>query len=161
MSEEKETKEEAGSAVPFSEPFSDVGDWLPFGVSFPSRLDHWLRDLEKDWRSARRGLLPALDVHETDDQYAVTVELPGASKDDVTVEVNEGILTVRGEKKSEREEKKEQRRVIERSYGTFSRSFSLPGDAEVDKIAASFENGVLTLTIPKSEAAKPRTVAIK
>ena len=105
--------------------------------------------------------MPALDVNETDDHYAITVELAGARKEDVTVECEEGVLTIRGEKKSEREEKKEQQRFVERRYGAFSRSFSLPRDADGEHIEATFENGVLTLTIPKSEAAKPRTVSIK
>ena len=104
---------------------------------------------------------PAMDVGETDAAYVVTVEIPGASRDDVAVEVEEGMLTIRGEKKSEREEKKERRRWIERSYGSFTRSFRLPSDAQLDRIEAGFKDGVLTVTIPKAEARKPRAVAIK
>jgi HSP20 family protein len=163
MAKEKQEKEEPRSAVTAWEPFGELRDWQPFGTGFPTRLGRLLRELEEDWPwpSAGRGWLPALDVHETDDAYAVSVELPGVSREDVTVEVNEGILTVRGEKKSEREDKKEQRRFVERRYGTFTRSFSLPRDADGDRVEAGFENGVLTLTIPKPEAAKPRTVKIK
>ncbi len=102
-----------------------------------------------------------MDIHENDKQYIVTVEVPGGKKDDVTVEVQDGVLTIRGEKKSEREEKKEQRRWVERSYGAFTRSFSLPADADADHVDASLENGVLTVTIPRTEAAKPRAVRVR
>ena len=120
------------------------------------------------WMSSLRGrepqvarFMPAVDVSEDDAKYCITVELPGASKDDVTVEHHDNMLTIRGEKKSEREEKKEQRRYVERTFGSFSRSFSLPADADADQVKATFENGVLTLAIPKTEADKPRVVAIK
>jgi HSP20 family protein len=68
---------------------------------------------------------------------------------------------IRGEKKSEREEKKERSRYVERSYGSFSRAFRLPGDADADRLEASFKDGVLTVRIPRSEAAKPKQIAIK
>ncbi len=159
---ERAKEEEKGALTPW-EPFAGLRDWRPFGMGLSTRFERMLRDLEEEWPwpSARRGWMPALDVNETDDHYAITVELPGARREDVTVELEEGMLTIRGEKKSEREEKNEQRRFVERSYGTFSRSFSLPRDADGDRIEAAFENGVLTLTIPKSEEAKPRTVSIK
>jgi len=163
MAEEKKAKEGRKSAVSLWEPFSELRDWRPFGTGFPSRLERWLRELDEElpWTSAPGAWSPALDVTETDDHYAVAVELPGARREDVTVEFSDGVLTIRGEKKSEREEKDEKRRFVERRYGTFSRSFTLPRDADGDRIEARFENGVLTLTIPKIEAAKPRTVAIK
>ena len=106
------------------------------------------------------GIAPALDVAEDDDGYVVTVELPGASKDDVMVECHDGMLTIRGEKKSEREGKKEQHRWVERSFGSFSRSFALPTNAAGDRIKAHFKDGVLTLEIPKLEQVKPQTIDI-
>ena len=113
-------------------------------------------------RPARRGqLAPAIDVSEDDGHYVVSVELPGVGKDDVTVECHDGVLTIRGEKKSEREEKKEKSRYLERSYGAFSRSFTLPPNADPDRIQASFKDGVLTVTIAKTEEAKPRVISIK
>jgi HSP20 family protein len=156
-------KEESRGSLTAREPFGELGDWWPFGRGRSSHLQRMLRELDEEWPGSfmRGGWLPALDIHETDGEYAVTVELAGARKEDVTVECHDGILTIRGEKKSEREEEKEKRRFVERRYGTFSRSFSLPSDADSEKIDAKFENGVLTLTIPKSEAAKPRTVAVK
>jgi HSP20 family protein len=104
---------------------------------------------------------PALDVAESDAAYVVTVELPGAKRDDVTLEMNEDVLTIRGEKKSEREEKDEQRHYVERTYGSFSRSFRLPAHVDPEGIKASFRDGVLTVEIPKTEAQKPRMIDIK
>lgn len=135
-----------------------LGDW-----PFASRLGRPWEDLlqASPWAGRAGALSPALDVHEDDDHYAITVELPGARKEDVHVELHEGVLTIRGEKTSEREEKKEKRRYVERSYGTFSRSLSLPPDADADRLDASFKDGVLSISIPKTEVAKPRTIAIK
>ena len=108
-----------------------------------------------------RGFAPSVDVNESTDEYVVTAELPGAKPEDVTVELHEGVLTLRGEKRSERDEHKEHARYVERTFGSFSRSFSLPPNADDEKVQASFEDGVLTLRIPKREEAKPRTIAIQ
>lgn len=167
MGEEKQkTKEEEGQesrVLAPREPFGELLERWPFGAGRSRHLERLLRELDEEWPGSlvRDRWLPALDIHETDGEYAVTVELAGARKEDVTVECHDGILTIRGEKKSEREEEKEQRRFVERRYGAFSRSFSLPSDADAEKIDANFENGVLTLTIPKTEAAEPRTVVIR
>jgi HSP20 family protein len=105
--------------------------------------------------------VPAMDVTENDDQYALTIELPGTKKEDVTVEFHENVLTIRGEKRNEREEEGEQRRYVERSYGSFSRSFTLPANAAGDRVRASFKDGVLAIEIPKREEAKPTVIAVK
>lgn len=139
----------------------DSARWDPFGTDWPMR--EFLRPMrlpESFWGQAGRWV-PAMDVSEDDDQYVITVELPGTKREDVALEVHENRLTIRGEKRDEREEKKEQRRYIERSFGSFSRSFSLPKDADREHIEAGFENGVLSISIPKLEEAKPRTVDIK
>jgi HSP20 family protein len=125
------------------------------------RLSRLMEEMFGDRPFARGELVPALDLHETDSEYVVTVELPGVRKEDVSVEVTEGVLTVRGEKKSEREEKKERSRWVERSYGSFSRSFTLPANATPDRIEASHKDGILTLRIGKREETKPKTIAIK
>jgi HSP20 family protein len=108
-----------------------------------------------------RGFAPSVDVTESTEEYVVTAELPGAKPEDVTVELHEGVLTLRGEKRSERDEHKEHARYVERVFGSFSRSFSLPQNADGDKVQAGFKDGVLTLRIPKREEAKPRTIAIQ
>jgi HSP20 family protein len=103
---------------------------------------------------------PAMDLSETDEGYSVTLELPGTNAGDIDVECHENMLTVKGEKRSEREEKDEHRYYTERSFGSFSRSVRLPSDA-ADDVSAKFHDGVLTIEIPKAEERKPRAVAIK
>jgi HSP20 family protein len=103
---------------------------------------------------------PSMDVSESDSHYVVTVELAGAKKDDVQVEMHDGVLTIRGEKKSERDEEKEHRHYVERSYGMFSRSFSLPANANEDDVKASFDDGVLTVQIAKTEEKKPKAIKV-
>jgi len=120
-----------------------------------------LDELMGDVQRAGRGFAPAVDVAESTDEYVVTAELPGAKPADVTVELHEGVLTIRGEKRSERDEQKEHSRYVERVFGSFSRSFSLPQNADGEKVQASFSDGVLTLRIPKREEAKPRTISIQ
>ena len=137
----------------------EIGLWNPFGDEFfaPERLFRaWGVPTQRPER-----LAPAVDVSENEKGYAVTVELPGVKKDDVTVEVHENVLTIRGEKKSEREEKKDKTHWLERTYGSFSRSFTLPPTAVVDELKATFRDGVLTLEIPKKEELKPRQISIK
>jgi len=144
----------------------------------PTRIDPFGDfDLFQDWgrplgisrlmRDALRGMaapvrwLPPVDIVESDEGYVITVELPGAKKEDVNVECHENVLTIKGEKRSEREEKSEHRHYVERSYGSFSRAFSLPGDAAADKVKASFREGVLSVEIPKAESRKPKVIDIK
>ena len=103
---------------------------------------------------------PSMDFSETDKNYVVTVELAGANKDDVNIEIENGVLTVRGEKKSEREEEKEERRYTERSYGMFSRSLTLPSDAMEDDVKATFKSGVLRIEIGKGDEPKSKVVKI-
>ena len=103
---------------------------------------------------------PAVDLTESKDGYAITIELPGAKKEDVSIECQDNLLTIRGEKKSEREEKDEHRHYVERSYGSFTRSFRLPNDASSDRVKATFKDGVLSVEVPKVEERKPKTVSI-
>lgn len=138
---------------PFAE-FEPFARWPFRGVMRPARV------LEDTW-GAGSGFAPAVDVAEDDDHYTLTAELPGAKKDDVIVELHEGLLTIRGTKRSERDEKTEHSRHVERSFGTFSRSFSLPANADGEHIKARFEDGVLTVEVRKTEEAKPKTVDIK
>lgn len=105
--------------------------------------------------------MPALDVAETDDEYVVKVELPGVNRDDVQITVREDTLTVRGEKKQENETKKSDFHRVERSYGSFQRSFTLPTTVKTDKIDATYKEGILTITLPKAEEAKPKSIDVK
>lgn len=104
-----------------------------------------------------------LDVKEDDKAYRVTADLPGLTEKDVDVTYDDGVLTIRGEKKAERDEKKETWHIVERSYGSFARQIALPPGVDEDKIEAKFEKGVLTITLPKMpEDQNPaRKIAVK
>ena len=105
--------------------------------------------------------LPPVDVRETDEALTFTAEVPGLGKDDVSVTLENNVLTISGERRFEKDAEKEGYHRIERAYGTFSRSFTLPANVESDKAKATFENGVLSIALPKTEEAKPRKIAIK
>jgi HSP20 family protein len=104
---------------------------------------------------------PAVDIAESENDYIVKVELPGAKKEDVRITVESNTLTIRGEKKQQKETKKENYLTVERSYGTFERSFSLPATIVSDKIDATYADGILTVTLPKSTEAKPKSIEVK
>jgi HSP20 family protein len=112
--------------------------------------------------AARFDFAPRVETAETDKHYEVTVELPGVEQKDVQVTLDDDVLTIKGEKKAEREEKNKDYHVTERSYGAFQRAFSLPDNVEADKIAADFDKGVLKIVLPKAAAAAPKqkTIAI-
>jgi HSP20 family protein len=138
-------------------PFEEIGWWFP---SLSRTSDGDL--LEEFWGRRTPGAVsPATDITEDDGHYVVTAELPGVKRTDISVEVRDGVLTIHGEKKSEREEKTEKRRYVERSFGSFSRAFTLPSDADEKKIEASFKDGVLTVTLAKTEARKAQVVDVK
>ncbi len=103
---------------------------------------------------------PAVDIYESGDDIVVKAEIPGIDRDGVAVEVKDGILTLRGERKFEKEEKEENYHRIERSYGTFVRSFALPSSADPEKVEAALKDGVLEVRIGKREQAKPRKVKV-
>lgn len=103
---------------------------------------------------------PSVDVSESKDDVIIKAEIPGMSKDDVKVSVRDNVLILSGEKKQEREEKDANYHRIERSYGSFSRSFALPTSVKPDKVKASYKDGVLKITLPKSEEVKPKEIPI-
>lgn len=105
-------------------------------------------------------LSPASEIIERNDSYKIDMELPGVNKEDVSIEIKDDVLTVKGEKKSKELEKDEQTYSNERYFGTFEKQFSLPGNIKTEDIKASHNNGVLELILPKSEEAKPRTIVI-
>ena len=107
-----------------------------------------------------RSWEPAVDIYEADDAIVVKAEIPGVERDQVGVEVKDGVLTLRGERKFEREVKEENYHRIERSYGAFQRSFTLPSTVDPDKVRATLKNGVLEVTLQKKEQARPRQVKI-
>ena len=125
------------------------------------------RRLEADpWRRFQgmfEGTFPIADVDERENEYRITAELPGMSEKDIDIGLAGDLLTLHGEKKEEHEEKGKNRYVSERRYGSFQRSFTVPEDADAEKVAADFKNGVLTITLPKRPDAKPpqRKIEVK
>lgn len=103
---------------------------------------------------------PAVDIAEANDELKFNVEVPGMKKEDVKVTFQDGILTIKGERKQEREEKDLNFHRMERSYGSFCRSFTLPTMVQGDKIKANYKDGVLSISLPKVEEAKPKEITI-
>ena len=107
-----------------------------------------------------RRWLPAMDLVETDDDLVLRADLPGLSEGDVNIEVEDNVLTISGERKAEHEKRNEGYYRVERTYGTFRRSLTLPEGVDPERVRASFDRGVLEVTIPKPEQRKPRKVTI-
>lgn len=105
--------------------------------------------------------VPTVDISETDGTYQIKAELPEVKKEDVKVTLEDGILTIQGERRREKEEQTTKYHRVERSYGSFVRSFSLPDQVDEGGVKAEYKDGVLNLTIPKSEKAKPRAIEVK
>jgi HSP20 family protein len=111
--------------------------------------------------AALRGWSPAMDLMEEADHYVLKADMPGMAEDDVSIEVNDNVLTISGERRAEQEARQGGWHRVERSFGRFSRSVSLPQGVDLDQIAASFDRGVLEVRIPKPEETKPRRVSIQ
>lgn len=104
---------------------------------------------------------PAMDVRETPEAFIIEADVPGAKKDEVQIEVADNVVTVKGERWSQREEEKKSYHLAERQVGSFRRSVAIPGGFDAGKVAAKFENGVLTITLPKPEEKKPRKIEVR
>lgn len=125
-----------------------------FNLASPRRGDGQESITVSEW-------LPLVDIIEDEKEYLIKAELPEMRKEDVKVTVENGVLTISGERKLEKEEKGKRYHRIERAYGSFVRSFTLPDDADADKVSAEFKDGVLKVHVAKSEAAKPKQIEVK
>ena len=145
----------------------EISPWKPF-----RDLERMRREMDRLWDSFFEGRpsrkvegvgewLPSLDVSETKNDVVVKAELPGMDPKEIDISLADGILSIKGEKKQEKEEKEENYHLIERSYGSFVRSVRLPREVQSDKINASYKNGILKVTLPKSEEAKKKEIKIK
>ena len=105
--------------------------------------------------------MPAADLVERANEFVVKMELPGVAREDVKITVQDAVITVRGEKKQEQELNETNLHRIERTSGSFRRSFTLPADVQNDRVDAVFKDGILTVTLPKAEEAKPRQIEVK
>jgi HSP20 family protein len=108
-----------------------------------------------------RTWAPALDISERKDAYVVTVEVPGVKAEDLDITLEDGLLTIRGERRFTQETSDQQYHRVERRYGSFRRSITLPSQVQADQIEASFEDGVLEVVVPKAEEAKPRKISVR
>ncbi len=114
----------------------------------------------RDESIALAAWAPVVDVMETDEEFQIRAELPGVEKKDVKLSVEEGVLTISGHREQEKEEKGKRYHRIERAYGSFARSFTVPDAVDEQKVAAEFKNGVLTVRLPKSEKARPKSIEV-
>jgi HSP20 family protein len=128
----------------------------PFSSEFNRLFDTFFQTAN----ASPQRWVPAMDLFEADDHFVLKADLPGLAEDDVTIEVQDGTLTVSGERRSETEKREKGWYRVERSFGRFSRSLTLPEGVDADKIDASFDKGVLEIHIPKPEERKPRRIAI-
>jgi len=139
------------------EPFRDlVTAQRDFDRLFRGAFSSQLGETELSTRS----WAPPVDIYETEDAIVLKAELPGVDPKDVEVRVEDNTLYLKGERKFEKEVKEQNYHRVERSYGSFARSFSLPNSISTDKVKAEFKDGLLTLTMPKREEAKPKTIKI-
>ena len=144
----------------------ELTTWKPF------ELERMKREMDRVWDSFFEGLprkrgeevgewLPSLDISETKNDLVVKAEIPGIDPKDIDISLANDVLTIKGQKKQEVEEKEEDYHLIERHYGSFARSIRLPKGVQSDKINASYKNGLLRVTLPKSEEAKKKEIKIK
>ncbi len=145
----------------------EISPWRPF-----RELERMRREMDRLWDSFLEGRpgrkveeiaewLPTLDVSETKNELVVRAEIPGIDTKDIDISLTNDLLTIKGEKKQEKEEKGENYHLVERSYGSFTRAIRLPKEVQGDKISASYKNGILKVTLPKSEEAKKKEIKIK
>jgi len=141
--------------------------WNPFREleDIQTRLNRFFNDVPAR-RPEGEGFFfadwaPAVDIQETDKEYLIKAELPEVKKEDVKVEVLDGVLTIEGERTKEKEEKGKKFHKVERAYGKFVRQFALPTEVEATKVQAEYKEGMLNVHLPKTAAAKPTTVEVK
>lgn len=146
---------------------ADIMEWKPF-----REVSRLRREMDRLWEDffgpGRRALqpmeqiwAPALDVSESGDRVTIKAEVPGMDVKDIEISMVGDVLTIKGEKKAEKEEKGESFHIMERSYGSFSRGVRLPAPVHAEKIEATYKDGVLTITCPKKEEVKPKAIEIK
>jgi HSP20 family protein len=128
--------------------------------SLQGEMNRLFNSFFDDEGSGRRRWAPAVDLLEREDSLVLKADLPGLREEDVTIEVRDNVLTISGERQSDVEDKQNGYYRVERAFGSFSRSLTLPEGVDADRIEASFANGVLEVTIPKPEQRKPRRIAI-
>jgi HSP20 family protein len=137
--------------------------WNPFR-DFPRverEMEELIGSLPRWWGDRERGWVPAVDMIDHKEEIVLRADLPGIDEKDIEVTVQDGTLTIRGQRKEEKEEKKEDYYYSERAYGTFTRTLTLPAGVERDKVKATFTKGVLEVHLPKAKEAKGTKIEVK
>ena len=145
-----------GTAIARFDPFEELS-------TLQNRLNQILRSDYSTYGEEglrRSAWTPAVDIFETDDSIELTLEMPGVSKEDVNVSTENGQLTISGTRKLEHEDNRDGYHRIERSYGSFTRSFTLPSNVDASNIKATYNDGLLKLTLPRRPESKPRQIAV-
>jgi len=142
-----------------------IRPWRPFPEELERRFEEifsrpWLPTVWRRLPSEERGWTPPLEVFEKEDKFTVKAELPGMKREEIDVSVTGDTLTIKGERKAESEVKEEDYYCCERSYGSFFRSIDLPSAVDSKMIEASYENGILEITLPKAAEIKPKKIDI-
>ncbi len=142
--------------------------WDPFRdvMSLQERMNELFertmrRRADEEEGLAPRAWSPAVDIYETDEKMVIKAELPGLKKEDIDIEVRDNTLTLKGERKFEKEIKQENYHRVERAYGSFQRSFTLPSTIKQEAIEATFKDGILEVSLPKAAEVKPKKVEIR
>ncbi|MEJ5241703.1 MAG: Hsp20/alpha crystallin family protein [Anaerolineales bacterium] len=138
--------------------------WEPFREMLTLRemMDRMIDEVfERPFVSVLSGQVPAIDMYQTDNEVVVKAALPGVKADDVQISVTGDVLTIKGEIKQEEEQKGRSYHIREHRWGAFERSIILPTAVVADKAKAEFENGILTITLPKAEEVRPKTITVK
>jgi HSP20 family protein len=144
---------------------NNMSRWNPATAAYVTRepfsrlLDTFFNDLQGE-EVSNRSWVPPVDIQETAEGYRLLAELPGLTREDINITLENNVLRLSGERKFEKDVKKESYHRVERTYGAFSRAFALPQQVNAESVQAAFENGVLTILVPKAEQAKPRKIEI-
>jgi HSP20 family protein len=139
--------------IKYNRPETDI-----FGKRFSDIMDEFFSDAVAN---RRNSFAPSIDISETEKQYVIDVVVPGMNKKDINLNVENNTLTISGERKFEKEEDNKQYHRVESHFGSFSRSFALPENADYDSISASYKTGILTITVDKSEKNLKKQIEIK
>ena len=149
-----------GSMTRFTPRTSQLNAFNAFNRAVEELFGDFARPGHEGQESAVRPWQPLVDIVETEQAYEVRAELPGVARENVQVAIENNVLTLAGERKFEKDVNKESYHRIERAYGTFSRSFTLPNRVDAERVEAKYENGLLTVAIPKAAEARPRKIEI-
>jgi len=140
------------------DPFSEIDSI--FNRMMPRGFGSWPRMAFGENGGTKLEWAPSADISETDKEYLIRVGLPGVKKEDIKVSVSDGSITVEGERKQQKEEKGEKFHRVESFYGSFARRFSLPDNIREESVTSDYKDGVLSVRIPKTEAQKPKQIAV-